>query len=92
MENRENKRGKAIAKMGLVEQLANSHFKVFTPYLRGYQRAYTVNSDKPNSFCSCLEYECANDREFMCEHKWAIWFFNNKKEVTNGLQPQIYSS
>lgn len=71
------KRGKAIARMGLVEwEGSGKHsFRVATPSLRGRQQWHRVAGDWKSASCTCLEWEeHKNEREFFCEHKWAVHF------------------
>ena len=69
-------RGYAMAKMGLVgKEKDGERWEVKSPLLRGYQRSFFVNTNKESSFCTCLDYEYANERGFFCEHKWAVYYF-----------------
>ena len=71
------RRGAAIAKMRLVRRISEREIEVFTPSLRGHQTKQTVFGDWQAARCTCLEYEAANDRNFFCEHKWAVYYAAN---------------
>ena len=72
---RKIKRARAIAAMGLVKkEYDGGRWEVKTPALRGHQQSVFVNSEKQASACTCLDYEYAGDREYMCEHKLAVKF------------------
>lgn len=71
------KRGQAIAAMGLVERdqanLDNelSSFIVSTPSLRGRQQSYKVTINNEGTIrCNCLAFE--EDNNFTCEHIHAV--------------------
>lgn len=72
------KRGQAIAAMGLVERdqshLDNnelSSFVVLTPSLRGRQQSYKVTINNEGRIrCNCLAFE--EDNNFTCEHIHAV--------------------
>ena len=68
------KRGKAIAAMGLVDR-NGVHFNVAVPSLRGRQTSYQVGRDEAGAIrCNCLEFEeiIADDSNFRCEHILAV--------------------
>lgn len=70
------KRAKAMVAMGLVaKEKDGERWEVKMPALRGHQRSFFVNTTKPTSACTCLEYEHAESREFFCEHKLAVRYF-----------------
>ncbi|MEJ7846612.1 MAG: Rad52/Rad22 family DNA repair protein [Pyrinomonadaceae bacterium] len=68
------KRGKAIAAMGLVDR-DGDHFNVAVPNLRGRQTSYRVRRDETGTIrCNCFEFEeiIAGDSSFRCEHILAV--------------------
>ena len=68
------KRGKAIAAMGLVDR-DGDHFNVSVPSLRGRQSSYQVGREASGAIrCNCLEFEeiIADDSSFRCEHILAV--------------------
>ena len=79
------KRGKAIAAMGLVDR-DGDHFNVAVPSLRGRQTSYRVGRDETGAIrCNCLEFEeiIADDSSFRCEHILAV----KQALVTKNTEP-----
>lgn len=77
------RRAKAMAAMGLVgKEFDGGRWEVNTPSLRGHQQSFFVASEKPTAVCTCLEYEAAENRLYMCEHKLAVKEFIEYEKQT----------
>lgn len=83
-------RAKALVAMGLVgKESDGERWEVKTPALRGHQQSFFVNTTKPTSACTCLDYEYAEDRGFMCEHKLAVKLASTSPELQNELNRSV---
>lgn len=73
-QKKREKRGAAMAAMGLVVRDGNT-FTVSSPSLRASSQKYTVRRDESGRVvCDCLNFKCevVSDAAFRCDHIYAV--------------------